>query len=415
MKDENLIRVEELSKKFCLDLKKSLWYGIQDIADDIFGRNGTQVDLRPHEFWALKHVSFKLNRGECLGLLGRNGAGKSTLLKLLNGLIKPNAGSIHIRGRVGALIELGAGFNPILTGRENIYINAAVLGLCKKRVNCIIDDIITFSGIEQFVDTPVKNYSSGMRVRLGFAVASRLNPNILLVDEVLAVGDTQFQRKCLQYMLKYLETGGSLVLVSHNMHLIQSICNRCLVLDRGQIKFEGALQDGISKYYNIIQNSPKERTVSKDCFELGETPPVVIEKVAIHPTDHNEIHPGDGVILTLHYNSVKEIPAVTWGFSIWTENQRLRITTCTAKYDGINYNIGKGRGLFHCNLHDFPLVPGRYTLKAGIYDSKTSWPIARLGWDDMPIYFTVTSSGNEVDNRHVADGDIMTMNVDWGT
>ena len=214
-------------------------------------------------------------------------------------------------------------------------------------------------------------------------------------------------------MIKYVETGGSLVLVSHNMHLIQSICNRCLVLDRGQIKFEGALQDGINKYYNIIQNSPKGETENKRYIELSETTPVVIEKVDIHPTDDNEIRPGDGVRLTLHYNSVKEIPDVTWGFSIWTEDQRIRITTCTAKYAGSNYYLGKGKGLFHCNLPNFPLVPGIYTLKVGIYDSKTSWPIARLGWDDMPVYFTVTSSGNEVDNRHVADGDIMTMNVDW--
>src|SRR5206468_4283587 len=196
-----LVHVEHVSRRFCRNLRRSLWYGIQDIARDLnpFGRNssGGSSSLRKDEFWAVNDVSFELRRGECLGLIGRNGAGKTTLLKMLNGLIKPDCGCIEIRGRVGALIALGAGFNPILTGRENIYVNGAVLGLTKREIDEKIEEIIDFAEIREFIDSPVQSYSSGMQVRLGFAMASSLNPDILLLDEVLAVGDMGFQAKCL--------------------------------------------------------------------------------------------------------------------------------------------------------------------------------------------------------------------------
>jgi len=176
---------------------KSLWYGVTDTLGDLAGRDGTTDKLRPSEFWALDNVSFELRRGECLGLIGRNGAGKTTLLRLLNGLIKPDNGRIEIRGRLGALIALGAGFNPILTGRENIYINAAVLELSRREINEKVDNIINFAEFGEFIDAPVQSYSSGMVVRLGFAVAAATEPDVLLLDEVLAVGNAGFQTKCL--------------------------------------------------------------------------------------------------------------------------------------------------------------------------------------------------------------------------
>ena len=168
MTQETLVKVENVSKKFCRDLKKSLWYGVKDIFGEITGRNNPMEELRPEEFWSVNDVSFELKRGECLGLIGPNGAGKSTLLKMLNGLIKPDRGQITMRGRVGALIELGAGFNPILTGRENIYVNGAVLGFTKEEINRKLDSIIEFSELKDFIEAPVQNYSSGMKVRLGF-------------------------------------------------------------------------------------------------------------------------------------------------------------------------------------------------------------------------------------------------------
>ncbi len=228
-----LISAHDVSKKFCRDLGTSLRYGFVDLGRELMGKPRTH-ELRPKEFWAVRDVGFELRRGECLGLIGHNGAGKTTLLRMLNGLIKPDRGRIEIRGQVGALIALGAGFNPILTGRENIYINAAVLGLGAREVDARIDEIIAFSGVEQFIDMPVQHYSSGMNVRLGFATAAILiEPDILFLDEVLAVGDISFTIKCLN-RVRELMRHSAVVFVSHNMPLISSFCTRVMVMDHGQ-------------------------------------------------------------------------------------------------------------------------------------------------------------------------------------
>jgi lipopolysaccharide transport system ATP-binding protein len=218
MGDEVLVRVDGVSKKYCRNLKKSLWYGVRDIFSDVTGIAGDHSILRPHEFWALKDISFSLKKGESIGLIGRNGAGKTTLLKLINGLIKPTAGKITINGSIGALIALGTGFNPILTGRENVKIAGAVLGFTEREMAEKLDDVLEFSEIGDFIDAPVKSYSSGMLVRLGFSVAIQLNPDILLVDEVLAVGDLAFAVKCHKRITEYRNNDGSMILVSHSMH-----------------------------------------------------------------------------------------------------------------------------------------------------------------------------------------------------
>jgi lipopolysaccharide transport system ATP-binding protein len=238
MGDDVLIRVEGLSKKFCRDLRTSLRYGASDLTREIIGKPRTH-ELRPKEFWAVNEVSFELRRGEVLGLLGHNGAGKTTLLRILNGLIKPDGGRVELRGRVGALIALGAGFNPILTGRENIYINAAVLGMRKDEVDARIDEIIAFSEIGEFIDTPVRNYSSGMSVRLGFSVAALLiKPDILFLDEVLAVGDIGFTIKCLN-TVRSLASEAAVVLVTHSMVHVAAFCTRAIVMDHGRVTLDG--------------------------------------------------------------------------------------------------------------------------------------------------------------------------------
>jgi len=206
MSEDTLIKVEGVSKKFCRSLKKSLWYGMQDLGNEVRGRrHGGDGHLRADEFWAVDNVSFELKRGQCLGLIGRNGAGKTTLLRMLNGLIKPDRGRIEMRGRIGALIALGAGFNPILTGRENIYVNASVLGLNKRYIDKQVDSIVEFSGLNEYIDMPVQSYSSGMTVRLGFSIASTLAPDVLILDEVLAVGDASFRAKCFDRIGKLLK------------------------------------------------------------------------------------------------------------------------------------------------------------------------------------------------------------------
>jgi len=248
---EVLIRVENVSKRFCRDLKKSLFYGIQDITYDLLGRERSSAELRNAEFLANHGVSFEVRRGECLGLIGHNGAGKTTLLKMLNGLIKPDVGKITMYGQVGALIALGAGFNPILTGRENVYIAGSVLGLSKSEVDNKYDEIVDFAELHDFMESPVQNYSSGMQVRLGFAVASSLNPDVLLIDEVLAVGDVGFRTKCYN-RINQLKKTTAIIFVSHSMPQVGRLCSRALLLNKGGISFSGEVKSAIEAYHQMV-------------------------------------------------------------------------------------------------------------------------------------------------------------------
>lgn len=246
--NEVLVKVEGLSKKFCKDLKTSLWYGVKDLMSNIQGNKSERL-LRDKEFWAVKDINFELRRGECLGLIGHNGAGKSTLLKILNGLINPDAGKVTIKGRVGALIELGAGFNPILSGRENIYNNGAVLGFTKKEIDAKVEDIIDFAEIREFIDMPVQNYSSGMKVRLGFAVAAQMEPDVLIIDEVLAVGDVSFRAKCYERISELMKSC-CVILVTHSMPQVSKICTSAILMHKGQIKIQGNNGYVIEAYYD---------------------------------------------------------------------------------------------------------------------------------------------------------------------
>lgn len=267
MNSDVLIKADGLDKKFCRRLKRSLWYGTQDIVSELFGLRHGGRHLRTDEFWALKDVSFQLRRGECLGLIGPNGSGKTTLLRIINGLIKPDGGCAEVRGRVGALIQLGAGFNPILTGRENIYVNAAVLGLKKAEVDNCIQEIIDFSEIGEFIDAPVQSYSSGMVVRLGFAIAAELNPDVLLMDEIFAVGDIGFRMKCIN-RIKRIVNGAAVIFVSHSLPQISNICNKVLLLEKGRVKYLGDdIGKGIGEYVNQFE-SPKRVALTSGLAEI---------------------------------------------------------------------------------------------------------------------------------------------------
>lgn len=253
MQEEYLIEATGVSKKFTTNFKRSLLYGLQDVVTTLFGiRRGAK--MRKQEFWAVDDVTFKLKKGECLGLIGHNGAGKSTLLKILNGLISPDKGEVIMRGRVCALIELGAGFNPILTGRENIYINGQILGFSRKEIDDKLDAIIEFSELEKFIDAPVQNYSSGMKVRLGFAVAIQMEPDVLIVDEVLAVGDMGFRLKCYNAIDKMLKNA-AVIFVSHNMPVISRVSTDILLMDKGKVKYLGDdVSEGVDRYYAQFSN-----------------------------------------------------------------------------------------------------------------------------------------------------------------
>jgi ABC-type polysaccharide/polyol phosphate transport system ATPase subunit len=224
-------------------------------------------------FWALKDISFDINKGDVVGIIGRNGAGKSTLLKVLSRITEPTAGEIDVYGRVGSLLEVGTGFHPELTGRENIFLNGAILGMGKAEIRRQFDAIVDFSGVETFLDTPVKRYSSGMYVRLAFAVAAHLNPEILIVDEVLAVGDSQFQEKCIGKMSEVSRSGRTVLFISHNMLAIQKLCTRGILMEAGRLKFGGAVEDVVAAYLSTGTSD------SYSCAPNGKHPQITSARV----------------------------------------------------------------------------------------------------------------------------------------
>lgn len=256
---EVVLEVKGVSKKFCRDLRRSLLYGVQDIATEIVGIREKSEKLRSKEFWALKDVSFQLRRGEALGLVGPNGSGKTTLLRVISGLIKPDTGSVEVNGRLAPLIALGAGFNPILTGRENIYVNMSILGLSKKEISERFQDVVEFAEIGDAIDAPVQSYSSGMAARLGFASAIHTEPDILLIDEVLAVGDIRFQSKCHRRLQELRQKGTAFVLVSHQPQSILNVCNQAIYLLKGQLIESGDTYSIMKRYEENLFFNEREK------------------------------------------------------------------------------------------------------------------------------------------------------------
>lgn len=276
------IEVENLSKKYVISHEATDRYlTMRDILADkvktMFDRKAKKA--KKEDFWALKDVTFKVNEGDRLGIIGRNGAGKSTLLKLLSRITEPTEGKIKLAGRVSSLLEVGTGFHPELTGRENIFLNGAVLGMTRKEIISKFDEIVAFAEVERFLDTPVKRYSSGMYVRLAFAVAAHLDPEILLVDEVLAVGDYQFRKKCLGKMSEMEKSDKTLLFVSHDMGNIRSLCNKAIWIDKGEIKDAGQTNEVVRSYLNSIGNyfENKNPSIRKNTINKNLRGPKIIE------------------------------------------------------------------------------------------------------------------------------------------
>jgi lipopolysaccharide transport system ATP-binding protein len=374
---EPLIRVENVSKKFCRTLKRSLWYGVKDMGLELAGAKQDRASLRQDEFWSLKDISFEVKRGESIGLIGRNGAGKTTLLRLLNGLIKPDQGTIEVRGRMQALIALGAGFNPILSGRENIYVSAALLGIPKSVIDRRFDEIVDFSGIEEFIDSPLQSYSSGMAVRLGFSVAAHMEPDILLLDEVLAVGDIPFRVKCHKKLGEMKEKGIPWILVSHDMGTIRNKTDKAIFLEKGVIKHIGAPDEAISHYlYLISEQGLEKRNMAANGRQLIDNESsdgvVHIEGVKLLNSDMQEVSQfatGESLIIRIDYASRVCVEYPTFGIHIYGADDEV----C---YTGINTNISEykiyqieGRGSVFYKIDILPLLSGIYRIRADVWDS----------------------------------------------
>ena len=281
-----VIRVENLSKKYIIGHQKQERYtsfrdvlsnGAKSLWQGLTSDRKANLDDRSEEFWALKDVSFEIKQGDRVGIIGRNGAGKSTLLKILSRITEPTSGKISIKGRVASLLEVGTGFHPELTGRENIYLNGAILGMDRSEIKKKFDEIVAFAEVEKFLDTPVKRYSSGMYVRLAFAVAAHLEPEILIVDEVLAVGDAQFQKKCLGKMEDVAEKEGRTVLfVSHNIGAIKTLCDRGVVLNTGQLICNTSINEALGQY-----NTARDKSISKHYIATKESDKPYIKEIKV--------------------------------------------------------------------------------------------------------------------------------------
>lgn len=364
MQEEVLVKVEQVSKKFCKDLKTSLKYGVRDIMREVIGLP-CKENLRNEEFWAVNDVSFELKRGDCLGLIGHNGAGKSTLLKMLNGLIKPDKGRITMKGRIGALIELGAGFNPILTGRENIYVNGQILGFSKKEIDRKLDAIIDFAEIDQFINTPVQNYSSGMKVRLGFAVAAQMEPDVLIIDEVLAVGDVGFRIKCFNAITDIMKNS-AVIFVSHAMQQIARISSQVLLMENGKEYYSGKdIFEGIQKYYQFFSN--EKMNIIGDGIKLQ----------TIYINAPAEIGNGSEQAIVNEYNNVLKVRFEV----INPDVKKLKLecvffdkslvpiaTTISPVFDNFGMNE------FKCLIKELPLASGSYTVNVNIFDCSNKLP-----------------------------------------
>jgi len=261
----SVIIAENISKKYIIDHQKAVRksYTLRDTFSEkvkhFFGK-GEQDEVEKEDFWALRDVSFSIDQGDVVGIVGHNGAGKSTLLKILSKITEPTQGQVRIKGRVASLLEVGTGFHPELTGRENIFLNGAILGMKRQEIKEAFDSIVDFAGVDKFLDTPVKRYSSGMYVRLGFAISAHLSPEILIIDEVLAVGDADFQKKCLGKMRDVSESGRTILFVSHNLAAVQSLCTRAFYFEHGQLKLQGDTTHVVNNYLSHVAKTSLEHT-----------------------------------------------------------------------------------------------------------------------------------------------------------
>ncbi len=366
-------------------------------------------DAPADTFWALNDVSFNAEYGEVVGIIGRNGAGKSTLLKILSRITEPTRGRVVLNGRVASLLEVGTGFHPELTGRENIYLNGAILGMHRHEIKRKFDAITEFSGVEAFLDTPVKRYSSGMYVRLAFAVAAHLDPEILIVDEVLAVGDAEFQKKCLARMSAIRSAGRSVFFVSHNLAAVRNLCSSVVVLERGQIAYSGGCDEGTTEYLKLTSGSQDDAASLVDLSNGRLIRRIVLRSV--NGTETRHISSGDPLVVDLLFQS--QYPSQMLNFELICLNSSrsalFKVGTLLSKSGPITV---KGESVVTCRVDELPLCPGDYTLVLNVGIPYSSI----IETHDPAIRFKVIGSDYYGNGRMPTgvDGDFI-MRSDWST
>jgi lipopolysaccharide transport system ATP-binding protein len=349
------VRVAGVSKRY--QLRDASWRAL------LPGRGRRQEEARL-EFWALRDVAFDVLRGEALGIIGHNGAGKSTLLKILSGITAPTAGEIMISGRLSALIEVGSGFHPALTGRENVYLSGSILGMHRREIAAKLDRIVEFADVGRFVDTPVKWYSSGMYVRLGFAIAAHLEPDVLLVDEVLAVGDAEFQAKCLRRIEELKRHGRTIVFISHDLTTVERLCDRALLLQRGEVVAGGAPAEVTAEYHRRIAGGERSRPDAP-----AGAPPAAIELTGIEfraPGDRDRFRTGAALVTRLRYRAARPLEDLTFEVTYYSPDGRFVVTQCSTADPVRRLDVPAGVGVVEFDCPALGLQPGAYYVGATV-------------------------------------------------
>ena len=422
--DDVAVSVRNVSKKFCKTLRRSMAYGIADLSRNLAGLKPDTARLRKGEFWALDDVSFELRRGEVLGLIGSNGSGKTTLLRLVAGIFPPDRGDIAMRGRVGALIALGAGFHPHMTGRENTYLNATILGMSHSEIEEKFDEIADFAEIGDFIDAPVSTYSSGMRVRLGFSIAINIDPEILLVDEVLAVGDVSFREKCMRRIDDIRSSDKAVLFVTHSLYQVEALCDRAIWLERGRVVANGAASEVVRRYLDAQEEKAMAESAAEgrgrfegritaaeraylDARQLERTsrPARKREQADLVQIEGVELLDGNGeprtdfpfaspMTVRIRYHARRRIERPLFNLRVLCMGRG--ILEASMLIDGHGPDCIEGRGVVECHFDRLPLTPKVYDIllfvrsAEGMTDIATMRTCARFqvtadGIDKIPL------------------------------
>ena len=369
MNDEPVVRFENVSKRFVFTSEAP--QSVLETMISFFSRRRQ----RQRNLWAVQDVSFEVLPGEALGIIGRNGSGKSTLLKLIARILRPNTGRIMINGRTSALLELGAGFHPDLTGRENIFLNASVLGLSKEVIHARYNDILAFSELGDFINMPVKHYSSGMYMRLGFSVAIHVDPDILIVDEILAVGDQAFQTKCIDRIYDMKRNGVTIIMVSHNLSMMRKLCTTLIWLEDSRIRQIGPTEMVAGHYAAFSQDregrqlTNQDATLSFNRLGSGEMEITAVRFLDADGRERNTFKTGEAMTLEMHYVAHQPVQEPEFGFVV-VRQDGVHVTGQSNLFSGHHIGLVEGTGTIRCHIARLPLLPARYQITASIHDSR---------------------------------------------
>lgn len=400
-----VIEFDTVSKTFRMDRERRP-RAFQELFISLLRRQRREREARDL-FWALRDVSFKIEAGESVGLVGSNGAGKSTALKLISRIIQPNSGSVRVNGRVTALLELGAGFHPELSGRDNIFLNGTVMGLSRKQINFKLDEIIEFADIGDFIDVPVKDYSSGMQARLGFSVAAHLDPQIVLVDEALSVGDQAFQQKCNERMLQMRRAGITMLYVSHSLESVEQVCQRAIWLDKGSVRLDDNAQRVAAAYHrsSLARQLARKRIASGDQRPgSGEARMTKVEVFDANGLRQTIFQSNDAITFRLHYHATQRIEQPAIGVGIFSAVSGLHIAGPNNTMSNHVIPFIEGEGWVDYHVPTLPLLAGTFSIVTAIYD----WDCVHCydHWSEAATFSVTTGETNE---RH----GIVALNGTW--